>query len=134
MSISSFGEIVADVEDLKQCLYIIVSTRKGSAPGWREFGCGLFDHVDKPVNVVGPIVAQEMRAAIERWEPNIIIQEITFAHEDLGVVRWTIKWIPSDGTRTTDPISTVFELDNGVFFLVDGFGRFLLSDLGALTL
>lgn len=134
MSITNFGEVVADVEDLKQCLYIIVSTRKGSAPGWRAFGCGLFDHLDKPVNVVGPLVVQEMRASIERWEPNIVIQDITFSHEDLGKVRWTIKWQPSDGTRTTDPISTSFELADGLFYLVDGFGRFLLSDLGVLTL
>lgn len=65
------GEIVEGLDDIGQCLNIILTTPKGSDPLRPTFGCDVWRWLDRPVNeAVAPIV-REVWAAIAIWEPRV---------------------------------------------------------------
>lgn len=104
-SLKGFGEIVQDIADINQCIQIILLTRKGTDPLRPEFGCGVFDYVDKPANKVGDIILA-VNDALLKFEPRIDVVKIIpeFIGFDLKVtIKWKFKNI-SDVTQQTDVI------------------------------
>lgn len=67
------GEIVANVDDINQCLSIIFNTPKGSDPHRPNFACDLSDLIDLPVNVIAERIPVALIEAATLWEPRIDI-------------------------------------------------------------
>lgn len=65
-----------DVDDINQSLYLILLTRKGEAPLNPHFGCGLLEHIDRPVNSAVPRMKKEILDAIRKFEPRIEVLSI----------------------------------------------------------
>lgn len=65
-------------EDVRQSIQIILDTVPGERPMRPEFGCDLQQFVFESVDpsVVGRI-GDEVRAALERWEPRIDVLDVT---------------------------------------------------------
>lgn len=82
MSLSAPGLVVEGVEDVKQCIDVVLRTRKGSDPLRPEFGCGIFDYIDAPINKAIPNMKKEILEAIALFETRIEIVSIT--HEILN--------------------------------------------------
>lgn len=77
------GQVVLGGADIKQCIEIILSTRKGSDPLRPHFGCGLFDYIDQPINTAIPAMKKEILSAIAAYEPRVIVTKIVAtAHGD----------------------------------------------------
>lgn len=59
---------------------VILSTRKGSVPLYRDFGVS-WDALDKPLPVAQTMLIPEIREAIETWEPRASFLGVTFAQD-----------------------------------------------------
>lgn len=93
------GEAVEALDDIDQCIRIILGTRKGSVPLRPLFGCDAWLWLDAPVDVALPNVVREVYAAIGMWEPRAEIVSVTLAPGD-DESHWKIRvtWQPVGGS------------------------------------
>ncbi len=78
----SFGSIAQGINDLNQCILIIANTVKGSDPFRPEFGCGLWDYVDMPIQMAAPLMAAAIRQAVTRYEKRIYLLKVSYYYEN----------------------------------------------------
>ncbi|MCG7536483.1 GPW/gp25 family protein [Pseudoalteromonas sp. OOF1S-7] len=71
------GKPLGGVEHLKQSIRDIVTTPKGSRVMRREYGCGLFELIDRPFShsLVGDITIA-ISNALEQWEPRFALEGV----------------------------------------------------------
>ena len=74
--------IVEDIDDIAQCIYIILATIKGTDPLRPEFGSDVYMYLDKPVNVVQPRLILAVYDALERWEPRFTVNRVWLSKSD----------------------------------------------------
>lgn len=64
--------------DVEQSVRLILATEPGERPMRPEFGCAIRDRVfDSFDSTTGSTIAQEVRRALERWEPRIVVDEVS---------------------------------------------------------
>lgn len=73
------------VESILQNIRLLLRTRQGSIPFYREFGLPM-RFVDRPINVAAPAIIVEIREAIQRFEPRAELLSVSFAHDKSGVL------------------------------------------------
>lgn len=66
---------VEGVEDVAQCVYIILTTVPGSDPLRPDFGCNLYRYIDRPTTEAQAMLIYEVVAALNRWEPRINVKK-----------------------------------------------------------
>ena len=71
------------IASVLQNIALILRTRQGSIPHYREFGLPM-EFIDKPLPIAKPMAYLEIKEAVERWEPRATVIDVTFA-EDAGV-------------------------------------------------
>ncbi len=71
------GELVTDIQDVDQCIRIILTTPKGSDPHRPLFGSNLHLYIDYPVNSARPHIVREAVNALREWEPRIEVVKVT---------------------------------------------------------
>lgn len=76
------GEVVEAADDISQCLAVIVTTMPGAVPHEPEFGCGLWEYIDRPVTEVQGYLSGAVVKAIRRWEPRVEVSGVLFAYSD----------------------------------------------------
>jgi len=76
------GEVVEGIADVSQCLAVILMTIPGSVPHEPEFGCGLWEYLDRPVQEVQGYLLSEVVKAIRRWEPRVAVTGVLFEFSD----------------------------------------------------
>jgi phage baseplate assembly protein W len=82
-------------DDVEQAIAIILSTAPGERPMRPEFGCGVHDYVFDVIDAATlGRMEEEIRAALERWEPRIDVLSIDFALDTLdeGGLAITIQY------------------------------------------
>ena len=77
LSIDKPAEVVRDLQDLNQCIFIILMTIPGSDPLRPSFGCGVFQYIDKPINNVVSLIIKSVADAISTWETRVKVKRIT---------------------------------------------------------
>jgi len=138
LKVSQVGAIVADIEDLKQSIMLIVLTVKGTVPFLPEFGCGLYNYIDQPAQAAAPLMVREIRNAVTRWETRATVLNTSYTI-DLSTINISLELRPNF-FREQDPAGSVFvgfELDmlsGTILFLTDQFGRPLLTDFGPIKI
>ena len=65
------------VKSILQNLAILLSTRQGSVPLYRDFGLPM-RFIDKPVTIAKTIMVAEITEAIQRFEPRASYKDISF--------------------------------------------------------
>jgi uncharacterized protein len=77
--------LARDQDDVEQAISIILATAPGERPMRPEFGCGVHDYVFDVVDagVLGRM-EEEIRRALERWEPRIDVLGIDFDLETVA--------------------------------------------------
>src|SRR5581483_7028786 len=68
---SGYGQVVQGVNDINQCINIILNTPKGTDPFRPTFACDLWQYMDMPINLARPHIAREVFEALSTWEPRI---------------------------------------------------------------
>lgn len=94
-------------QDIKEAIWIIISTAKGERVMRPDFGCGIHDFVFASVNTatIG-LVETSVREALTLWEPRIQLKQVSVSTERV-----------SDGQLLID-IGYVVRATNNEFNLV----------------
>lgn len=92
LSIDTQGEVVQDLADIHQCIYIICTTQKGTDPLRPTFGCDIFSFLDKPVNTARAQIIKSVTEAIAIWEIRAEVKRITVA-VDNAAINLKIEWV-----------------------------------------
>lgn len=87
------GTVVEGLEDIDQCMNIIINTPQGSDPHRPLFGTNILQYLDSPVNVAVPNIIREAIDAIETWETRIKILAINPVI-DGSQITIRIEWQP----------------------------------------
>lgn len=112
LKLGAIGGVVQGIDDVDQCIAIILTTPKGSDVLRPTFGTDLWHLVDSPINVAVPTIVSEVSAAIAMWEPRVKLVTVSAqlapndsaqsgAHLNVSIT-WQLKLdgAPS-GLRTT---------------------------------
>ena len=77
--------LVSDDEDVRQAIWIILSTAPGERPMRPDFGCGIHDVVFEAVDAytIGRL-EQKIRIALDQWEPRIDVVAIETDLSNVG--------------------------------------------------
>ena len=67
------------VKSILQNIHLILTTRKGTIPMYREFGLDM-DFVDKPIPVAETLMASRVKTALDEFEPRAEFVDIDFEH------------------------------------------------------
>ncbi len=112
LKLTAIGSVVQGLEDIDQCIAIILTTPRGSDPLRPTFGADLWQFIDSPISAAVPAVVREVGAAIAMWEPRVNVQSISVAPVSDGSsqagahlnvsVTWQLKMAgPSSALRVT---------------------------------
>jgi hypothetical protein len=109
---AGLGRVVQGLDDVEQCLKVILTTPKGADPLRPTFGTNLWQYVDVPINVARAGIVREVTEAVILWEPRIELVRVSTmlaqndtlqpgAHLSINVV-----WRPKLSGTNTIPRST----------------------------
>jgi uncharacterized protein len=73
---SGIGSVVTGVDDVDQCIAIILTTPKGSDVLRPTFGTDLWKYIDAPISQAGPAVVREVTQSITQWEPRVKVLSV----------------------------------------------------------
>lgn len=100
------GEVVTGLRDIDQAIRIILTTPLGSDPLRPEFGSGLFNYLDWPINRITPHLVRESVDALRRWEPRITVVRVQVVlAASAAVLR--VHWRIADGVPQLTEVSHV---------------------------
>jgi len=77
LSRTTIGQVVSGIEDIRQCVGIILTTTKGSVPLNPLFGSDIWQFIDRPVSTAVANIAAEILDSIGKWEQRILIKNLT---------------------------------------------------------
>jgi phage baseplate assembly protein W len=95
--------LVRAEEDIAEAITIILGTAPGERPMRPEFGCGIHNYIFETVDAYTMArLEQEIRIAIDRWEPRIDLIDVDFGLDrvDHGEVVIEISYV----VRTTNDL------------------------------
>lgn len=104
--LNSIGEIAQGVEDINQCIAIILLTPKGSVPLRPTFGSDIYKYLDYPTNSIKANIIRESVDAIEKWETRINIDSATVEIDTNQIkikIQWSLK--SSNNTKGTTEVT-----------------------------
>jgi phage baseplate assembly protein W len=84
VGVDSQGEIeMSEYEqDIKEAIWIILSTSKGERVMRPDFGCGIHDYVFAAINTANiGLIESSVREALTVWEPRIELKEVSVSTE-----------------------------------------------------
>jgi phage baseplate assembly protein W len=73
---SGIGRVVQGINDVNQCIQIILTTPKGSDPLRPTFGADIWRYIDAPIDTAIPSIVREVTEAVTRWEPRVTVISI----------------------------------------------------------
>lgn len=95
LSLNAADAIVLGVDDIAQCIFLILNTQPGTDPLRPGFGTRYLDHIDSPINVAAPRMVNEIISAIQRWEKRVTITSVDWKASGSTVtyeISWTSKY------------------------------------------
>lgn len=98
--LGALGAVVTGVDDIDQCIRVILSTPKGADPLRVEFGSDLYLYMDWPIDRATPHVIRESVDAIRRWEPRVEVVTVRPEIEEAHLTIY-VQWRFADGVLQT---------------------------------
>ncbi len=99
--LNGIGGVAEGVEDINQCIAIILQTQKGSDPHRPTFGSDIMKYVDYPINVAKANIIRETIDAINLWETRVKINKTEIEINGTTIlikVEWTLAKGNTSGT------------------------------------
>jgi phage baseplate assembly protein W len=108
---SGLGQAVQGVDDVNQCIAIILTTPKGTDPLRPGFGTEVWNFIDAPISEAGPAIVREVTQSITQFEPRVKVLSVKSTPlldtEPAGAqVEITISWQLDLGNMPTPARST----------------------------
>jgi phage baseplate assembly protein W len=104
---AGLGNVVTGLDDIGQCIGVILTTPQGSDPLRPTFACDIWALVDKPLTVVRTAIVQKVIAALTLWEPRISVLSVTVAAvpsapgQVIITIAWQLKLAAGGAPQTT---------------------------------
>lgn len=89
---NNHSKLMTDIDDISQCIHIIVTTPKGSDPHRPLFGCDVDQYIDYPINIARPYIVREITDALRAWEPRIKVIRVKVDVVDIAALACKIEW------------------------------------------
>lgn len=70
-----------ETASILQGLRVLLMTRKGSVPMYRNFGVTM-EYLDKPIPIAQALIAAELTEAIARYEPRAALKGVTLQPDE----------------------------------------------------
>lgn len=105
IKLNEIGGIAQGVDDINQCISIILTTHKGTVPHRPTFGSDIYKYVDYPVNEAKANIVRETIDSINLWETRITVNSVIVEIENEHIkinVQWKLK---NDNTTGTAKIT-----------------------------
>lgn len=77
LSTLGYGTLVEGLASVRQCLAIILTTKKGTDPLRPDFGCDIMDYMDLPQDKAIPNMKRAIIDAIDIWETRVKVKRVT---------------------------------------------------------
>lgn len=77
LALNQWGAAAEGIDDVAQCVTVILTTPLRSDPHRPDFGCDLLPWIDRPVADATPGIVAAVRDALERWETRIEPIDVT---------------------------------------------------------
>ena len=90
LKVGAIGEVVEGLDDVDQCIRIILTTPQGSLPLRPDFGCELWRYLDAPAQEARPHILRAVIEAIARWEPRVKVSAVDIVELEPGHLTLTI--------------------------------------------
>lgn len=105
LALGHWGDLAAGLDDVSQCVGVILTTPLRSDPHRPDFGCDLQPWIDRPVSEAAAGIVAAVRDALDKWEHRISVIAVTVVPSEAGLrvmVRWQL--IGSIGVDRTTTI------------------------------
>lgn len=79
LALGAIGSVVEGLDDVEQCITIILTTPKGSDVLRPTFGTDLWRYIDNPIATAVPAIVSEATTAITLWEPRVKLSSVKVA-------------------------------------------------------
>ena len=100
LDINQQGNVVQGLDDIKQCVYIILTTMKGSLPLQHDFGCGIYAYLDKPVSTIIINGQKTITDALKKYEPRIENIKVSTSLVEVSNVVFSVSWKVKNSVQT----------------------------------
>lgn len=91
LSANALGQIVQGVDDVRQCIDVILLTQKGTRVFEPNFGVDLLSYLSRPATVAAEL-AREIQEQVNTYEPRARITQIRSEVTANGQVTFYITW------------------------------------------
>lgn len=94
IKLNEIGSVSEGIEDINQCIAIILSTQKGSVPHRPTFGSDILKYVDYPINSAKANIIRETVDAITLWETRVNVDSVSVEIDKTQLkikVQWSLK-------------------------------------------
>ena len=94
LKLNEIGSVSEGIEDINQCIAIILSTQKGSVPHRPTFGSDILKYVDYPINSAKANIIRETVVAITLWEVRVNVDSVSVEIDETQLkikVQWSLK-------------------------------------------
>lgn len=95
--LGTFAELVTGLDDIDQCLRVILTTPPGTDPLRPRFALDLLAFIDKPIHQIRPKLVRGVLDAITIWEPRVKVLRVAVDQPDLSSLRVGVLWEPVAG-------------------------------------
>lgn len=101
------GSVVENLDDINQCLRVILETPKGSRAHEPLFGCDVWLFLDQPLTHALPGIINAVIEAVEEWEPRAKLTSVVPVTTEAasGKITLQLEWQLKDydaGTQQTE--------------------------------
>lgn len=117
IGVDSKGEIEMSEheQDIKEAIWIILSTAKGERVMRPDFGCGIHDFVFAAINTANiGLIESSVREALTVWEPRIELKDVSVSTEKVDEGQLLIS-IDYEVRATNNEFNLVYP-----FYLTEG--------------
>jgi phage baseplate assembly protein W len=94
---SGIGSIVQGLQDLNQCIQIILLTYPGQDPLRPTFGCPIINAIDVPLTLAQSKIVGLVVNALGKWEPRVtvisvqVLMPVSQPGSILVIVNWSLN-------------------------------------------
>ena len=86
LSLSSIGGIETGLDDIRQCIKIALTTRRGDLALDPFFGSGIYLYIDKPIEVARPDLIREIYECINIYEKRVKLTSVSISRDGVASI------------------------------------------------
>lgn len=108
LKLNEVGSVSEGIDDINQCIAIILSTPKGSVPHRPNFGSDIFKYLDYPINSVKPKIIRETIDSINLWETRVKIENVSIKY-DINQLKIKIQWCLKEDNNISSEVEVNYD-------------------------